>query len=107
MAIDLKGLSAAELEALAKEIELRKVEVENEAKKNAYAEMLAIAERHGVAFEEVIALHGGKGRKSSAKAAAKYTNPADPSQTWSGRGRKPGWVHEALKAGKSIEDLEI
>ncbi|MBY6059303.1 H-NS histone family protein [Leisingera sp. ANG59] len=105
--MDLKGLSAAELEALAKEIELRKVEVENEAKKNAYAEMLAIAERHGVAFEEVIALHGGKGRKSSAKAAAKYANPADPSQTWSGRGRKPGWVHEALKAGKSIEDLEI
>ncbi|WP_254604356.1 MULTISPECIES: H-NS family nucleoid-associated regulatory protein [Leisingera] len=95
------------MEALAKEIELRKVEVENEAKKNAYAEMLAIAERHGVAFEEVIALHGGKGRKSSAKAAAKYANPADPSQTWSGRGRKPGWVHEALKAGKSIEDLEI
>lgn len=95
------------MEALAKEIELRKVEVENEAKKNAYAEMLAIAERHGVAFEEVIALHGGKGRKSSAKAAAKYVNPADPSQTWSGRGRKPGWVHEALKAGKSIEDLEI
>lgn len=107
MAIDLKGLSAAELEALAKEIEVRKVEVEDEAKKSAYAEMLAIAEKHGVAFEEVIALHGGKGRKSSAKAAAKYANPTDRSQTWSGRGRKPAWVHEALEAGKSLEDLEI
>ncbi|UWQ56004.1 H-NS histone family protein [Leisingera caerulea] len=107
MAIDLKGLSTAELEALAKEIEVRKVEVENEAKKNAYAEMQAIAEKHGVAFEEVIALHGGKGRKSSAKAPAKYANPADRSQTWSGRGRKPAWVHEALEAGKPLEDLEI
>ncbi|MGR3759237.1 H-NS histone family protein [Roseobacteraceae bacterium NS-SX3] len=107
MVMDLKGLSATELEALAKEIEVRKVEVENEAKKNAYAEMLAIAEKHGVAFEEVIALHGGKGRKSNAKAPAKYANPADPSQTWSGRGRKPAWIHEALKAGKSLENLEI
>lgn len=107
MAIDLNGLNAAELEALAKEIETRKVEVEKEAKQSAYAEMLAIAEKHGVPFEEVVALHGGKGRKSGAKAPAKYANPADPSQTWSGRGRKPAWVHEALEAGKSIEDLEI
>lgn len=107
MAIDLNGLNAAELEALAKEIETRKVEVEKEAKQSAYAEMLAIAEKHGVSFEEVVALHGGKGRKSGAKAPAKYANPADPSQTWSGRGRKPAWIHEALEAGKSIEDLEI
>ncbi|AUQ64941.1 H-NS family nucleoid-associated regulatory protein [Phaeobacter inhibens] len=107
MAIDLNGLNAAELEALAKEIETRKVEVEKETKQSAYAEMLAIADKHGVPFEEVVALHGGKGRKSGAKAPAKYANPADPSQTWSGHGRKPAWVHEALEAGKSIEDLEI
>ncbi|WHP69590.1 H-NS histone family protein [Phaeobacter inhibens] len=107
MGIDLTGLSPAELDALAKDIEARKVEVEKEAKQNAYAEMLAVAEKHGVAFEDVIALHGGKGRKSGAKAAAKYANPEDASQTWSGRGRKPAWVHAALEAGKSIEDLEI
>ncbi|WP_323781373.1 H-NS histone family protein [Leisingera sp.] len=107
MTIDLNGLNAAELNALAKEIEARKVEVEKEAKQNAYSEMLAIADKHGVPFEEVIALHGGKSRKSNTKAPAKYANPEDASQTWSGRGRKPAWVHEALKAGKSIEDLEI
>ena len=107
MGIDLTGLSPAELDALAKDIEARKVEVEKEAKQNAYAEMLAVAEKHGVAFEDVIALHGSKGRKSGAKAAAKYANPEDASQTWSGRGRKPAWVHAALEAGKSIEDLEI
>lgn len=107
MTIDINGLNAAELDALAKEIESRKVEVEKEAKKNAYSEMLAIADKHSVSFEDVIALHGGKGRKSGTKAPAKYANPIDPSQTWTGRGRKPAWVHEAVKAGKSIEDLEI
>ncbi|WP_293573414.1 H-NS histone family protein [Phaeobacter sp.] len=107
MAIDLNGLNAAELDALAKEIETRKAEVEKEAKQSAYAEMLTIAEQHGVLFEEVVNLHAGKGRKSGAKAPAKYANPADPLQTWSGRGRKPAWLNEALEAGKSIEDLEI
>ncbi|WP_065328060.1 H-NS histone family protein [Tritonibacter mobilis] len=107
MGIDLTGMSASELEALAKDIEARKAEVVKQAKHNAYAEMLAVAEKHGVSFDEVIALHGGKGRKAAGKAPAKYANPADLSQTWSGRGRKPAWVHEALEAGKSIEDLEI
>lgn len=39
-------------------------------------------------------------------APAKYQN-AD-GQTWSGgRGRKPGWVTEALAAGRSLSDFEI
>jgi len=37
----------------------------------------------------------------------KFANPANPSQTWTGRGRKPGWVVDALKAGKSIDSLAI
>ncbi len=107
MAIDITGLNVSELEALSQEIEARKAQVAEEAKQNAYNEMLAIAEQHGVSFEEVVALHSGKGRKSGSKATAKYANPNDPSQTWSGRGRKPGWVHKALEAGKSLEDIEI
>ncbi|MFC3118150.1 H-NS family nucleoid-associated regulatory protein [Jhaorihella thermophila] len=36
----------------------------------------------------------------------KYRNPDNPAQTWSGRGRKPAWVHEALARGLDITDLE-
>jgi DNA-binding protein H-NS len=39
--------------------------------------------------------------------AAKYANPANPSETWSGRGRRPVWFAAALEAGKSAEDLAI
>ena len=35
----------------------------------------------------------------------KYRNPAKPSQTWSGRGKKPAWVEKALEQGKSLKDL--
>lgn len=37
----------------------------------------------------------------------KYANPADPKQTWSGRGKKPVWVSECLAQGKTLADLEI
>ncbi|WP_298938378.1 H-NS histone family protein [uncultured Ruegeria sp.] len=107
MSIDISGLSAAELKELAAKIEKRAVEVEKEALRAALTKMRAIADKLGVAFEDVIALHGGKGKKTATKTAPKYANPDDPSQTWTGRGRKPAWVKEALEAGKSIDDLAI
>jgi len=43
---------------------------------------------------------------AKSKAAVKYRGPNG--ETWSGgRGRKPRWVEEALKAGKKIEDFAV
>ena len=44
------------------------------------------------------------GRKVARKGVskAKYKNPAT-GQTWSGVGRKPKWITEALKLGKKLE----
>ncbi|WP_170565444.1 H-NS histone family protein [Ruegeria atlantica] len=107
MTIDISGLNAAELKKLAAKIEKRTVEVEKETLQTALKEMRAIADKLGVTFEDVIALHSGKGKKTATKAAPKYANPDDPSQTWTGRGRKPAWLKAALEAGKSIDDLMI
>jgi DNA-binding protein H-NS len=37
----------------------------------------------------------------------KFRNPAEPHQTWSGRGKRPHWVTELLDAGVSIQDFQI
>lgn len=37
----------------------------------------------------------------------KYRNPDDAQQTWSGKGRKPGWVQTHLGGGGEIESLLI
>ncbi|MBR1819227.1 MAG: H-NS histone family protein, partial [Neisseriaceae bacterium] len=34
----------------------------------------------------------------------RYVNPTT-GETWSGKGRKPFWVEQALKSGKSLESL--
>src|SRR5215468_11416411 len=39
--------------------------------------------------------------------APKYRNPANPSETWAGRGLKPRWLAAALKTGKKLEDFSI
>jgi DNA-binding protein H-NS len=37
----------------------------------------------------------------------KYRNPADPAQTWTGRGKQPRWVTAQLKSGKKLDDFRI
>ena len=48
-----------------------------------------------------------KGKSQAEVAKVKYKNPDNPSQTWSGTGRKPSWLVEALASGKTLEDFEV
>jgi DNA-binding protein H-NS len=37
----------------------------------------------------------------------KYRNPAQPTETWAGRGKQPRWLTTQLKAGKKLDDFRI
>jgi len=45
--------------------------------------------------------------RKHAKVPPKYRNPNEPSETWSGRGKRPRWLAQALLAGQKIEDFVI
>ncbi len=42
-----------------------------------------------------------------ARVKPKYRNPEDPSQTWSGRGKRARWLEEKLAAGAKLEDFAV
>lgn len=46
-------------------------------------------------------------RRSYRGISPKFRNPAQPDQTWSGRGKKPRWVTELLNAGMRTRDFQI
>jgi DNA-binding protein H-NS len=48
-----------------------------------------------------------KGKSQAEAAKVKYRNPDNASQTWTGAGRKPTWIVEALASGKTLEDLRL
>jgi DNA-binding protein H-NS len=102
--IDLESLSLAELKALKKRVETAIEDFADREKRQKLAEIEAFARDRGMSLADVTALIGKKTRKP---AAAKYANPADPSDTWTGRGRRPRWVVAAQEAGKSLDDLAI
>jgi DNA-binding protein H-NS len=46
-------------------------------------------------------------RRPYPKVLPKYRNPAEPAETWSGRGKRPKWVIAQLQAGRKLDDLVV
>ncbi len=62
-----------------------------------------MAEKAGFDIKELF----GKRGATKGTGIAKYRNPKDASQTWTGRGRKPNWLVDAVKKGAKIESFAI
>jgi len=46
-------------------------------------------------------------RELSEKGGPAYRNPSNSAETWTGRGRQPKWVREALASGTRLEEMLI
>lgn len=67
--------------------------------------LAALAGEAGFALDDL--LGSQRGRKAQGPNVVKYRNPKDGSQTWTGRGRKPNWLVEALSKGQKIETFAV
>jgi DNA-binding protein H-NS len=120
---DISKLTVSELEDLIKACTAQIDTRRKAAKKELAKQFKDMAKSEGLAIEEILgdsapaattrkrrAKKAGRkkaGRKARGKVAPKYRNPKNPSETWTGRGRKPLWVQAALDAGKELKDLAI
>jgi len=104
MTNDLNQMSRKELKKLGKDVEKALATLEQRERKAALEAAEKAAAEHGFSLSE---LSGMKKGKSKAKNPPKFRNPENAEQTWSGRGRKPGWVNAAEAKGVNIEDYAI
>ena len=78
---------------------------ETRSRAEALAELKALAASKGFSLEELTGT--GKGNAKRGSAPVKFIDPAVPENTWTGRGRQPRWLVEALSSGKSLEDFAV
>jgi DNA-binding protein H-NS len=67
-------------------------------------QMVQMANQVDMTPESILAYSTRK-KRSSGK--AKFRNLNSPWQTWTGHGKKPGWMKEALENGADIEAFRI
>jgi DNA-binding protein H-NS len=84
-------------------------EIHEEISKRLEAKILAEKKKLELRFNS---LHPAKTDRPNARrpyppVVPKFANPDDPSQVWSGRGKRPQWVTQKLASGLTLEDLSI
>lgn len=103
---NLNNLSVDELAKLAakalEEIDNRQAERVKEVKRQ--IQELAASIDYAVTLTKQ---KGSAKKLVSTPAKPKYKNLSNPTQTWSGRGKRPLWVLAHTNSGGSMQDLEI
>jgi DNA-binding protein H-NS len=73
-------------------------------------EVKAMVAKAGMTLDEVIGntKSGKRASRGPGKSVApKYRNPANASETWTGRGRQPKWVADYVSKGHSLSSIQI
>jgi len=114
MAIDLKSMSRKELEKHLKDVKKALANVQARDRRDAKKAAMKAAAEFGFSLEELSETQKAapkalkkKAKTAGPKAKARFANPADASQTWTGKGRQPNWYREAIASGKTPESMEI
>ncbi len=109
LAEKLDSLELEELRELRKNVDRAISNHETRKRQQALSAAEQIARAHGFRLADLISERpsgkAGKSGPDGSASPAAYVNPENPAQTWSGRGRRPGWVNAALDAGRTLEDL--
>lgn len=116
MAFDLKGFSQKDLDSLINQAQKQKTALtKRKPVAGVRKKLAALAKAEGYTIAELFggakATTGGKAAKAAKtagrKVAPKYRNPANPKETWTGRGKQPRWLAEQVKKGKKVEEFLI
>lgn len=100
--INLELMSLDDLKNLQKRVARAIDGYKDREKQKALALLEAKATEMGYTLTELLS-----GKRSRKNGIPKYRHPDDATKTWTGKGRRPDWVREALASGKSLPDLAI
>ena len=101
--IDLDSLNVDELRAITENAQQLIAKKQHQRLYDAYMQFEKISEESNATIEEILQA----GEKLEKKRSIKYRNTDNNEETWTGRGRKPTWLVDALAAGRELEDFTI
>lgn len=104
---DISALSLSELKALEKKVAKAIVTHEARERKAALQTLESTARDLGYSLSDLTGMQKAPRRGGTVQGVAKFRNPANAAQTWTGKGRRPEWIKAALAEGRSMEDLAI
>lgn len=110
----IEKMSFDELVAVKSQVDSMLRGKQSEKRKLLLDEFRAKAKQSGLSLDEVIAASRGRGAKKDSllgrpkkQYKAKYQNPDNPNETWTGLGKHPRWLRDKLAAGEKLEKFKL
>src|SRR5262245_21112266 len=100
---DLDRMSLRELQEFELKVQKARASAQERNRMDLRKKIETMVTDAGFKLSDIFGGRGGKGRT----VAAKYANPDDPSETWTGRGRKPRWLTAKIQEGAKMEKFLI
>ncbi|WP_193083223.1 H-NS histone family protein [Pseudooceanicola spongiae] len=101
---DLDAMPLGDLKKLQTQVNTAIKTYEDRHRKAAIAELEAKAAEMGFTLSDLTGAQTGRKAKVN---PPKYRNTEDLTQTWSGRGRQPAWIKDALARDESLDQFLI
>lgn len=105
--INVDKLPLKELLDLNQRVQKALVQAKERERAELKQKIAMMAENSGFSVGELFGGRGSGRGKGAGVGVAKYRNPDNPSETWTGRGRKPNWLVARLSKGAKIAEFEI
>lgn len=105
---DISHLTVAELKKLTDKAEALIESKKEQELDEAYNKIAQIAADAGVSLQDLIARGEGSAKAANRKPVpARYHNPENTAETWTGRGKQPRWLAAKISDGANLEDFLI
>lgn len=101
----LEKYTVEELQDLGRRVEARMTALKQQARVELRERLAREALAAGYSIGDLFGgRRNGRATKAKTPGSATYQNPDDPTQTWSGRGRRPKWLSDS---GTNIERFRV
>lgn len=114
MQIELKSMSRKELEKHLKDVKKALQSAQARDRREATKAAERAAAEFGFSLDDLsekkvapAKIKKTKAKKPKTASKPQFANPADGSQTWTGKGRQPNWYREAVANGTPADSLRI
>ena len=104
--MDISTLSVAELKSLLEKIPAEIKSREKAEKARIRKELEDLAATHGYSLDELLGEAAEKVKKTRKPSPIRYRS-ADGQKNWTGQGRTPKWMSEAIAAGASKDSFAV
>lgn len=102
--IDLDSMSLDDLKRLQRDVAKAVAGYDAKHRQEARAEVDALLQKRGLTLADILDAGVKSGRSQG---VPKYRHPENPAVTWSGRGRRPDWIRDALAKGQPVDAFLI